>query len=685
MGNNKSSRCARTWCWIGKPQFLVGCLFGLRSSGVILSFEATALSPESRLAVNHWLAQRLPLVDSSDTSLLEATDSPGHAIQTHNDWLETIGVFLNILHRMQRFAQIPVYELGKVLYFKNPNQACVIIPSNRTSAAALIESAGWLLDLIAQESQRQHHPAGKSTMEQGLETVLQHLRNSIKVSSNIPRFIRAAQELGIPFLDLPGQIFQYGLGANSVWLDSSYTDKTPLIAATLSRNKVLAAAILRQHGLPVPRHQRVSCEAEALSTADELGYPVVVKPADLDGGIGVAAGLRTAQELTTAYHKACQHSNNILIEKHAPGRDYRVTVFQDKVIWAIERVPGGVTGDGKSTVGELLNQLNSDPQRSAGPHAPLKRLVLDDESEQLLLAQALKRDSVPELGRFVRLRRIANVACGGTPVAVPDRLHPDNANLAIRAAQALRLDLAGIDILIPDISISWHHSGAAICEVNGQPNLGQTTSAHLYQLILRRLVDDDGRVPIILMLGTEKEDGLSHALVQALEATGARVGISGDQGVSVAGERIHNQGIQPYTGGRMLALNRQVDVIVIGVNDDSFLQTGLPMSCYDILVLAGSRVRFSPLTAGENCNQRLNNLLAGILPACDGFVLKTKTSGMITEKMQKQTRAQWQEIDGDTEQQSNTIVQILQRCELERRQSFAQRVEAPPHSSIVNN
>ena len=57
------------------------------------------------------------------------------------------------------------------------------------------------------------------------------------------------------------------------------------------------------------------------------------------------------------------------VEKHMPGRDYRVTVLQGEVIWAIERVPGGIEGDGQTSVRGLIEQLNNDPRRSAASHA----------------------------------------------------------------------------------------------------------------------------------------------------------------------------------------------------------------------------------------------------------------------------------------------------------------------------
>ncbi|KPQ37992.1 MAG: putative D-alanine-D-alanine ligase, partial [Porphyrobacter sp. HL-46] len=280
-------------------------------------------------------------------------------------------------------------------------------------------------------------------------------------SSNMPRFVRAAHGLRLPFRELPGQFLLLGEGVHGRWLDSTFTDATPFIATQLARGKLLGAAHLRLAGLPVPPHRRAATVAEAQAAARALGYPVVVKPADLDGGTGVAAGLQDAEDVARAYEAARRHSASIIVEKHIEGRDYRLTVFQGEVVWAVERVPAGVTGDGKACIAELVAAANADPRRGSGDHAPLKRLMLDDEANALLAQSGISADTVPPAGCFIRLRRAANVASGGMPVAVFERVHPDNAQLAVRAAAALRLDLAGVDLIIPDIARSWREGGAA--------------------------------------------------------------------------------------------------------------------------------------------------------------------------------------------------------------------------------
>ncbi len=153
--------------------------------------------------------------------------------------------------------------------------------------------------------------------------------------------------------------------------------------------------------------------------------------------------------------------------------------------------------------------------------------------------------SVPAPKQWVRLRRTANVATGGMPVSVLAQVHPDNRLLAVRAAKALRLDLAGVDLLIPDIRRSWRKSGAGICEVNSQPSLGQITSAPVYAQILRRLVRGDGRVPILLVLGAPAESRCAANIEEALQQRGVCVGCHDVAGVRVNGVQLLEAGATP--------------------------------------------------------------------------------------------------------------------------------------------
>ncbi|MFZ4551309.1 MAG: acetate--CoA ligase family protein [Aquabacterium sp.] len=467
-----------------------------------------------------------------------------------------------------------------------------------------------------------------------VRTISDALRGVAPISANTPRFLQAAFEAGIPVQSLGVEVYQFGFGRRGRWLDSTFTDATPNISTKIARHKQWAASLLKQAGLPVPQHSIARSASEAVQVATRLGYPVVVKPMDLDGGAGVAAGLDNEAEVRKAYEIAKAMSGNVLVEKHVHGRDFRLTVFNGELLWAVERVPGGVTGDGVHSIAALLDTLNADPRRGVGPAAPLKRLDWDDEAQALLDKAGLSKASIPKPGAFIRLRRTANVGTGGMPVAVLDQVHPDNAKLAIRAAQALQLDLAGIDLLIPDIGRSWFEIGGSICEVNAQPQLGAVTAPHLYAHILHELVEGQGRVPTVLVIGARTQDDLHLQLEQALSQAYPRLGYFDQRGVRLGGERL-SPGIQTaYAAGKLLMLERAMDAMVLSIQDDSVLYTGLPLPRFDVAIIAGSNLRQSQPEHPQPMAKVMTEVLDAVLPACDHTVIVSDSCGISMARVQ---------------------------------------------------
>lgn len=624
------STTSPSWQLIGRIQPLVGHGYASRYPALVVRLEGEPLSADVKAALWAALRASCPTMERS-TANLDPTQ----------DWPQSVQWLLASWQALQVGLGLPVYEVGRLLGCTS-NQARCIVPTFGVAQAAMARVVRRTLEWLRAVSSGDD----SATAQAYLDKAIQALRAHSAKGSNVPRFVKAAYELGIPIQELPGGVYQYGVGRRARWLDSSFTDVTPNISAKLARNKVMASALLRQAGLSVPAHQLVANADQAVKAAHTLGYPVVVKPADMDGGVGVAAGLLNDEEVIQAYKNASKHSRHILLEKHVEGCDYRITVFNGVAIWAIERVPAGVTGDGSQSVAELIATTNADPRRGTGKHAPLQRLQIDEESDRLLEMQGLKATSIPPAGQFVRLRRAANVASGGTPVAVFDRLHPDNARLAVRAAEVLRLDLAGIDLLIPDITVSWRESGAAICEVNGQPNLGQTTAAHLYGAILRQLLPEGGRIPTIWVFGAKQTRQWLQALSRQLAATGMSVGVAGNGEVCVNGETIHQGAATTYAAGKMLALHRNVDAMVLAVEDDSVLQTGMPVDRCDALILAGANVKQRQERNRESHQRWMAELLRSLLPACDGVVVAPKIGELKLQGFRELSTATWHEMEG---------------------------------------
>lgn len=432
-----------------------------------------------------------------------------------------------------------------------------------------------------------NQPASANDGNAGKESLLAAIRNISPIAPsgmNTLRFLQAANAANIPWRRIVKNVYQFGWGAQARWLDSSFTDQTPNLASMLARDKQAAAKLLRDAGIPVPAHGQVRNEAMALRAAEQLGYPVVVKAANLDGGQGVYAGLKTPEAVRKAYAEVIKLTQSVLVEKHFEGNDYRIQVLHGEVYWAVHRRPAGVFGDGVQTIDALIRQANADPMRGEpGTKALLKRITIDEEARDWLMDQGCALDTVPQAGRFIRLRGAANIASGGTIEPVLEQAHPDNLALAIRATRAMRLDVAGVDLLIPDIRQSWLQSGAVICEINAQPQLSPQLPAY----VLKKLVAGEGRIPVAIVIGDPRQTPWLAHLQSRLEQQQRVLGLALPQGVWVGTSQVTQGYGSALEQGVALLSDPGVETVLLAVQHFQAVQSGLPIDAMDALVLAG--------------------------------------------------------------------------------------------------
>src|SRR5258706_11992247 len=73
--------------------------------------------------------------------------------------------------------------------------------------------------------------------------------------------------------------------------------------------------------------------------------------------------------------------------------------------------------------------------------------------------KGVTKATVLPVGEVLFLRSTGNLSTGGTAIDLTDVVHPDNRDMAVRAARAIGLDVAGIDFITPHISKSYREIG----------------------------------------------------------------------------------------------------------------------------------------------------------------------------------------------------------------------------------
>lgn len=639
------------WRVVGNPVAISGYAYGCRYPSLVVNVTGHVLSAEDRRALSILLERSFPMDDPRDQGLSD--------VAVEDPWAASVMWFIAVMRYLQGAARLGMYERGRILALgTNKATCCVPVASH---AAKVVRA---VMDELLAFVRRVVVDATCNVVPEPLLHAMNDLAEFRSTKPNVPRFTRAAFELGLPFLEIPGDLMQYGQGKRSRWLNSSLTDEASHIATTIARDKPSAVRMLKRAGLPTPVHRLVHSEDAAVDVAHQLGFPVVVKPADLDGGLGVMTHLNNSDDVRGAFRHAAEHSSRILVEKHIPGRDYRLVVLHDEVVVAIERIPAGVFGDGEHTVEQLVEVANADPRRGDGPHALLKRLRLDEEALDLLAQMGLTPTSIPQSEQFVRLRRAGNIASGGMPVSVLDKVHPDNLRLAVLAARALRLDFAGIDLFSDDIGQSWKTCPVTIGEVNAQPNLGRITTAHLYAPILQKIVPGDGRIPIAVILGASPDADLAQTIAFALRQAGFSTGCHDARGVRVDGEERMLGRVSTFSAGTALVADKSLGAMVVTIDDIATLRTGLPFARYDVLVLAGSYLR-GVENLGPNERQAIViELFTSILSGCDGRVITAEGAGVDLRALRRVTRAKWDDAMVAPEKLVEAVVAEMEQCEM---------------------
>ncbi|WP_299394942.1 Mur ligase family protein [Pelagibius sp.] len=430
------------------------------------------------------------------------------------------------------------------------------------------------------------------------EAVIEDFRRQRKrlgLDQTARALIAKAEQRDIPWFVVHRgmRVVQMGQGCHARRICETITTATPHIGAMLQNDKAATNSLLAEVYLPVPRQAIVDTADAALEAARHLGFPVVVKPHNAKKGLGVTLQPETDEAIRAAFAHAHEHSRYVLVEKHIAGDDHRVLVVGGRMVAAAKRIPAMVTGNGSSTIAELVAETNKDPRRGTGFSRVLNLIELDEQADQVLARQGHSRDSVPPDKEVVYLRGTANIATGGSAVDVTEKVHPSNRRMLERTARTLELDVAGIDFITPDISRPHREVQGAICEVNASPGL----RAHLVDEnapdVVGPIIDllfpkvRNGRIPIAAITGTNGKTTTSRMLAHILRVGGSDIGVNvvglvTTSGVYINGDPVLKGDLAGLAGAKVLLRDPSVEAAVLETARGGLARTGFAADCCDV-------------------------------------------------------------------------------------------------------
>lgn len=454
-----------------------GYAYGALQPSVVLR---TPLQSKSKEADTSNLEQILQAAQKTCESKGFHFDVPSEDVPRGPLMFAQVLAALNVLCGDQRFSLPKVFEEDGAYAFSIPTCSVDLTWHNMKSIPVFLkQSSGVISD---------------KQLADWFETLRSQHRHFLPGGTNSMNFIGAAIKHDVPVMIFRRDYLIFGYGSGSSIFKSSIIDTETSIGVSLASSKVDTNRLLKVSGIPVADQARIQTLQQARHFASQFEYPVVLKPNNESQGRGIFANILDADELARCFADLKKSYSVILIEKHIVGDHYRIDFMGDDLIKAVRRRAPSVTGDGVSTVRQLIDELNMDPER-LDPYSSKKLVVLDEDLERCLRKQHLSLDSILPTGQSAYLKSISNLGRGGSQVHIEQEIHPENYALCRKIARIMRLEVLGIDILSPDLSQPWYSNGAAICEVNAQPQLGASQTA-VYWKLLRKYLRPKARVEL---------------------------------------------------------------------------------------------------------------------------------------------------------------------------------------------
>jgi len=423
---------------------------------------------------------------------------------------------------------------------------------------------------------------------------LREIREDTRLGPSTGCIVEEAGKRGIPFIRLnKHSLVQLGYGVHQKRIRATIASTTGNIAVDIACDKEETKALLEAAEIPVPRGVVIRTEEGLKDAVTRYGYPLVIKPIDGNHGKGNTTNINTWEQALTAFAAARYFSRSVIVERFITGFDFRILVINYKFICAALRTPAAVTGNGKSSIQQLIDETNKDPRRGYGHEKVLTQITIDQFTQKMLDDKGYTLDTIPAKKELVLLKPTANLSTGGTSTDVTDEVHPANIFMCERIAKIIGLDICGIDIMATDLKTPVSENGGAILEVNAAPGFRMhiEPAEGLPRNVAEPVVDmlfpkgSSGRIPIIAVTGTNGKTTTTRITAHIAKIAGKKVGYTTSDGVYIQNQLMMRGDCTGPVSSTFVLKDPTVDFAILECARGGILKNGLAFQNCDVAIV----------------------------------------------------------------------------------------------------
>ncbi len=242
------------------------------------------------------------------------------------------------------------------------------------------------------------------------------------------------------------------------------TGSARLISADkLSAYEFVASAGITTPSTVVVRKDEPTVDAEALLHKYQT---VIVKPVWASGSAGLTLDITTERDLYAALSYAGNYAPAAIVQSQFYGEEVRFMVIDGRAQAAILRQKPAVTGDGVSTIAQLVERENA-----------ARRMIVDtlvsypQLDESIIKPELLASQKVLPAGEIYELSKSTMIKGGASVYDITDTIDKGYLAIAERAAAGMGKGFIAVDIMIADYTRPSSDDNYAFIEFNLNPAL----------------------------------------------------------------------------------------------------------------------------------------------------------------------------------------------------------------------
>ncbi len=455
--------------------------------------------------------------------------------------------------------------------------------------------------------------------------------------------IDEARKREIPVLQLDSyKLIQLGTGKHQQRIRETLSPNTSHVSVENVRDSFLSTLMMRDAGIPVAISLLTDNMVDLLDFKKKLAKPIALKTPLNEKDRSVFTGLDDSASVERAFDVCRQYSKQVLAQEQIPGECYRLLIINHKFAAATKLDKPQIIGDGIHSIAQLISNLNSSQNRTSGNNESLSTIVPNEKMTEVLSFNGYLYNSIPDHGVKIVLNHHTSPSQGALTNDVTGLVHPINRFLAERAAQVCGLDVAGVNIICPDISKPITQSNGVILNVLAGPDFRmhilpwKGKARRVEEAFIDMIFPQQSQksIPLFSVTGSAGKSICAYLINFLLEKEGFITGLAHSDGIYSAGRKIVTGDMAKHDAASLLLKDPAIDCAVLETSVESIIKDGLgyELADFGIVLNAHDRTYYDSDLEGADDIAYTQSVVGeevypngfSVLNACDPLVVQMK-------------------------------------------------------------